>query len=208
MTTLLEEVAAGCAPPLQPLTAFQMHRMREAGILSEGTAAELIDGLLVRRNRADQGGDPMVHGPRHALSLKRLQRLERRVEGHGCHFHCQLPLALADDTEPEPDLAVVRGTPEDFARQHPGPDAVLAVFEVADSSLDTDRTTKQRIYARAGIPVYGIVNLRNGCLEVYDQPSAGRGRYARQTVLRAGQTARVPLPDGTSFEIDPAEVLA
>jgi Uma2 family endonuclease len=79
--------------------------------------------------------------------------------------------------------------------------------EVADSSLDSDRTTKQRVYARAGIRVYWIVNLREGCLEVYEEPLAGRGRYARQAVLYAGQPARVPLPDGASFEIDPGEVL-
>ncbi|HEX5269581.1 MAG TPA: Uma2 family endonuclease [Gemmataceae bacterium] len=174
---VLGEVVAGRAPDVLSLTVDQYHRMIEQGILREGAPTELIDGILVRKDRSDQGGDPMSHGPRHALTIKRLERLLRPVESQGRHLHVQLPITLAPTEEPEPDLAVVRGDPEDFRNRHPGPADVVAVIEVSDSTLEYDRTTKQRLYAQAGIAVYWVINLRDGQVEIYDQPDAAAGRY-------------------------------
>ncbi len=75
------------------------------------------------------------------------------------------------DSEPEPDLAVVRGNLDQYEHSHPGPQDVALVIEVADVSLHRDRSIKKRVYARAGIPVYWIVNLQERRIEVYTAPS-------------------------------------
>ena len=75
------------------------------------------------------------------------------------------------ESEPEPDLAIVRGSPRDHIERHPSPDELALVVEVSNSSLAEDRSVKARIYARAGIAVYWIVNLINMRIEVYSDPS-------------------------------------
>lgn len=205
--TIIEQMAAGQAPKIVPLSVEQYHGMLANGILREGDAIELIDGVLVRKDRADRGGDPMSHGPRHALGVKRLQRLFRIVEGHGYHLHSQLPVTLGGVQEPEPDLAVVRGREEDFERAHPAPADIAAIMEVSDSSLSFDRTTKQRLYANAAIPIYLIVNLAEQQVEVYELPDPGQGKYTRRTDYRPGQSVRLELATGLVIELAVAEVL-
>lgn len=77
----------------------------------------------------------------------------------------------AEDSEPEPDVAVIRGTPRDYSDRHPGPGDVAIVIEVSDTTLRRDRGLKKRIYARAGIPVYLIINLPESQIEVYTEPT-------------------------------------
>src|SRR5262249_4645357 len=108
--SVLEEVVAGRAPQVLPLTVDQYHRMIASRILREGQQTELIDGVLVCRDRSDRGGDPMSHGPRHALTLKRTERQLPGVEAFGFHLHVQLPVTLGNIQEPEPDITVVRGS--------------------------------------------------------------------------------------------------
>ena len=83
----------------------------------------------------------------------------------------QQPITL-ETSEPEPDAAVIRGSRDDCPHSHPGPADVALVIEVADASLERDRAWKRRLYAGAGIPVYWIVNLIEGRLEVYADPAA------------------------------------
>jgi Uma2 family endonuclease len=97
------------------------------------------------------------------------------------------------DSEPEPDVSVVRGRRRDYADRHPGPEDVALLVEVADTSLERDRGWKKRIYAAAGIPCYWIVNLIDGQVEVHAQPS-GPGEqadYAAHQVYRRGD--RIPV---------------
>jgi Uma2 family endonuclease len=82
----------------------------------------------------------------------------------------QEPLTT-QNSEPEPDLFIVRGTSRDYANRHPEPEDVALVVEVSDATLERDRKSKKRIYAAAGIPVYWVVNLREKCIEVYTSPS-------------------------------------
>ena len=100
----------------------------------------------------------------------------------------QGPIGLDDDSEPEPDVAVVAGGPEDYRSAHPSR-PVLTV-EVSESSLGSDRERKGSVYARAGLPDYWILNLEARVLEVYREPapdlSAPFGwRYARCEVFDA-----------------------
>lgn len=186
MSTLFEQVIADNAELVHRLTAEQLRRMESAGILSEGEPLELIDGLLVLKDRRDAGEGPLNHGIRHATAVRRLAVLEALVQPHGFHLQRQLPIALSDYSEPDPDGAIVRGSGEDYSTGHLGPTDLLLVIEVADSSLNYDRTTKQRIYASAGIPHYWIVNLRDNQVEQFEHP-APNGAYSRRTILRGDE---------------------
>jgi Uma2 family endonuclease len=190
---LIEQVASGEAPPLVPLTVEQLHRMLEKGIIRDGDPIELLEGLLVRKNRAAAGEGEMTHGALHALVLTRLVRLDRALDPLGCHLRIQLPVTLSTISEPEPDLAIVKGSLESFAERHPGPEDLLVVVEVADSSLGYDRGAKLRAYASAGVPVYLIVNIPERQIECYEKPVAAQGGYERRRDYRTGETLSLPL---------------
>lgn len=206
-TTLLDELRSGTAPPLVAITVEQYHLMIRDGILPEGDPIELIDGLLVRKDRSARGENLMSHNPRHALLVKRLQRLFIPVcESPGCHVQIQLPVTLNSINCPEPDLAVVRGSEEDYADRHPGPADLSLVIEIADSSVGTDRSTKQRLYATAGIPLYWLVNLPESQVEVYEQPDPASGKYAHQTILKPSQTLTWNSSPTENLEINVADL--
>ena len=205
--TLLEQIAVGEAPPLVPINIEQYHQMIRLGILPEGAPVELIDGLLVWKDRSARGTDPMSHDPRHALTIKRLQRLERRFESFDCHLQLQLPITLSDTSEPEPDVAIVKGSAEHYADHHPAPADVIAAIEVAHSSVRFDRTTKQRKYALAEISQYWIVNLAENQIEVYQQPVVAEGRYLRRDDYQPGQVLALTLGSSDTIDVAVSEIL-
>lgn len=149
----------------------------------------------------------MVHGPRHALAIKRWQRLERLFDALPCHLQCQLPVTLAEDLEPEPDGAIIRGKEEDYEQRHPGPADILLVCEVADSSLEYDRTTKQQMYAIASIPVYWIVNIPDRCVEVYESPVIDKGQYDRRRDFQEDETVPMALDRDQVLEVPVVKLL-
>ena len=207
-TTLLDEVRSGTALPLVPITVDQYQLMLDTGILHDGDPIELIDGLLVRKDRSARGENEMTHNPRHALLIKRLQRLLTvPCEAVGWHFQIQLPVALTQISAPEPDVAVVRGTEEDYADRHPGPADLPLVIEVADSSLSIDRSTKQRLYANAGIPQYWLVNLPESLVEVYEHPDPATGKYALRTDYGTSQTLAWVMSPTQILEINVTDLL-
>jgi Uma2 family endonuclease len=206
-TSLLEQVVGGCAPGLISLTIDQYHQMIDAGILREGEPIELIDGFLVRKDRSDRGKTPLGHGPRHSLALKWAERKLRLVEAQGWHIRVQLPVTLSSLQEPEPDLAVVKGRPEDYVQHHPAPGHIRLLIEVSDTSLTFDRTTKQRIYAAADIALYWIINLAEGQVEVYREPLPGEGRYAVRTDFRPGQSVQLELAANQLLDLAVADLL-
>jgi Uma2 family endonuclease len=178
--------------------------MIETGILEEGEPIELLDGLLVRRNR----GEGMTTNPVHALVVSQLNLLLAAALGSfGCHVRVQNPLTLPPRDEPEPDLAIVQGLPADFALRHPGPAEVTCVIEVAGTSLDRDRTTKKRIYAAAGIPQYLIVNLAGSRIEVFEEPDSARGQYRRRTELAGDEEIALLLPENRRLMVSAADCL-
>ncbi len=198
MSTLLDEIRLGESPQLARMTLEQYHRMNEAGALADGSPIELIDGVLVLKDRRDAGGDLMTHGTRHAVSIGRLRHvLEPLVRPHGFHIRTQLPITLPPDSEPEPDLAVVRGSIEDYVDRHPGPTDVALACEIAFSSLTQDRKTKLRLYASAGVVRYWIVNLRAGLIETFSNPDAVANIYRQSSKLGPGEDISLPLFDNT-----------
>jgi Uma2 family endonuclease len=116
----------------------------------------------------------------HATSVRAAEETLRNIFQRGYDVRVQMPLGIDDYSLPEPDVAVVRGSWRDYREVHPT--TAVLVIEVADSSLAHDRTRKRPRYAQAGIPEYWIVNLSDGCLEVYRDPVGGD--YQLHLVLR------------------------
>ena len=150
-------------------------RLVELGMFV-GERLELLDGLLVV-------GEPQ--GSFHVVTVMHVGQVLTSAFGAGWHARLQAPLALDDDSEPEPDVAMVVGVVRDYVAAHPSTAAL--VVEVAESSLRLDRRFKAEIYARAGLLEYWIVNLVDRTLEVHREPgvdAAGEARYRSITVLR------------------------
>jgi Uma2 family endonuclease len=155
----------------------EYERLVEIGMFS-GERLELLDGLLVVRE---------PQGSAHAAIVAHIGRVLESVFGAGWHARLHAPVALDDDSEPEPDVAMVAGEPRDYVRGHPSMAAL--VVEVADSSLRLDRRFKSGLYARAGVREYWIANLVDGAVEVHREPEpaaeAAHGwRYRSVDVLR------------------------
>lgn len=136
-------------------------KMIEAGILTAEDKVELLENHVVLK---------MSRNPPHDSTIQQMleQLFLRRPPGWS--FRSRSAITLTD-SQPEPDFALVRGTASNYKTRHPGPADITLVIEVADSSLLRDRRDKTRIYSRAGIPTYWIVNLIDSRVEVYALPS-------------------------------------
>jgi len=169
---------------LKRFTVDEYHAMIAAGVFAEDENFELLEGLLVHK---------MGKKRQHTLATQRLrQLLESILQGY--YVDAQEPVAT-DDSEPEPDVSIIRGKRDDYLEHQPLARDVLLVIEVAGGSLRQDRLVKKRIYARAGIPVYWIVNLMDRQVEVFTQPtgSAKQPDYANRETIAADGTVVVVL---------------
>jgi Uma2 family endonuclease len=164
MSTIIPPlVKLGSAPPLpvRRFTVDEYHRMLQSGIIPVGERCELLDGWIVLK---------MTRSPLHDLALGLVEdEIGRRLPQSW--FRRGQSAVTTTESEPEPDLAVVRGRRREYDTHHPGPAAIGLIVEIADSSLSQDRTVKGPLYARAGIPIYWIVNLVDRILEVYTDPT-------------------------------------
>lgn len=147
--------------PVVPLSVDQYHEMIRAGILLDGDPVELLEGWLVRK---------MSKNPVHTASTTKTRRQLEKIVPNGWSVDTQEPVTT-HDSEPEPDISVIRGFREDYTDRHPGADEVGLLVEVAETSLERDRGWKKRVYAKARIGVYWIVNLVDLQVEVFTQPS-------------------------------------
>lgn len=175
----------------------EYEQLVEKGVFANGDHVELLDGLLIV-------AEPQSAS--HYTAIKLVEGALARAFGEGWHTRSQAPIALDETSEPEPDVAVVRGDVRAYTGAHPA-DPVLVV-EIALTSLALDRGHKASLYARASRPEYWIVNLVERVLEVYrdpaPSPSAPYGwEYAARDTLGAGDivcplaapTARVAIGD-------------
>ena len=141
-------------------TRLEYERLIETGFLQPGDKVELLGGQLMV-------AEPQ--GSRHAATVGLVTDALRAAFGSGWYVMVQVPVALDDESEPEPDVAVVPGTAREYWDAHPS--RPVLVVEVADSSVAVDREHKASLYARAGVPDCWIVNVVEGILEVYRQPA-------------------------------------
>jgi Uma2 family endonuclease len=165
------------------LSVEQYHGMISAGVLAEDEAVELLEGWLVPK---------MTKNPRHRVATGLVRRALERAVPAGWFVDSQEPVTTAD-SEPEPDVSVIRGELRQYLSNHPGSRDTALVVEVADASLARDRTTKQRVYARAGVPVYWIVNLVDRRVEVHTEPSGPTDRPGYRARREFGPEDEVPL---------------
>ncbi len=163
------------APVLHSWTRADYDKMIDAGIFQPSDRIELIDGDIV---------DMTPQSVRHVTAAQLVEEALRESYPHGYVVRAQKPIALGDGSEPEPDIAVVRGEPRDYVEAHP--ETAELLVEVADSSLKLDRGRKRCLYARLRAPEYWILNLVRDCLEAYREP-AGED-YEDEGVLQRGNT--------------------
>jgi Uma2 family endonuclease len=168
-TTVASPDLEGAGPPPaavpdEPIWRFsveQYHEMLRAGILRDGDPVELLEGVLTAK---------MTKYPPHTFATQVTQESLRDLVPAGWFVNVQEPITTFD-SEPEPDVAVIRGRRKEFQRRHPAPADVALVVEVADATIRRDRGRKKRLYSRAGIREYWIVNLIDHQIEVYTNPS-------------------------------------
>ncbi len=178
MRTGSTDVLSRHTAPRRRLTVAEFHRMAEVGILGDDDRVELIEGQLVAMS-------PI--GVRHALAVDALSQTFFAAAAGRATVRVQNPVVLDDATQPQPDIALVRPRWRGYPAQHPGPEDVFLLVEVADTSLATDRGVKLELYARAGIREFWIVDLTQGVVHVHRGPE-GNG-YA--SVAMVGASGRL-----------------
>jgi Uma2 family endonuclease len=164
----------------------EYERLIETGFFRPGDPVELVGGQLIV-------AEPQ--GSRHFAAVQAMEEALRTAFGPGWQIRGQGPLALDEESEPEPDVAVVAGSFRDYVDGHPS--RPVLVVEISESSLGLDRDHKGSLYARASLAEYWVVNLVDQALEVYrdpgPDPAAPFGwRYRSVEVLR-GEAATSPL---------------
>lgn len=165
-------------------TRVEYERLVELGAFRSDERLELVGGTLLVR---EPQGSP------HATAVGLIDDALRPAFGVGWTVRTHSPVALDDDSEPEPDLAVVRGRRREHRHAHPS--RPVLIVEVADSSLDFDRGEKASLYPRAWVADYWILNLREHVLEIYREPApALQARYGH----RYGATITLGARDGVS----------
>ena len=135
--------------------------MIRAGVLTEDDPVELLEGWLVQK---------MPKNPSHRIAKRRTVQALGRGVPPGWFVEEQEPLTTLD-SEPEPDVMVVRGASDDYHDRHPSPEDVALIVEVSDTTLSNALVPKKRIYARAAVPIYWLLNLPGRVLEVYSDPT-------------------------------------
>lgn len=163
------------------ISVEEYHRMIEIGLFAQEEKLELLNGKLVFMS-------PI--GSEHAGCLDQITELFLQCFIGKARIRIQNPLFLSADSEPEPDIALVHRKAQHYTDRHPQADEVYLIVEIADTSLEIDREEKYKLYARAGIPVYWIVNLRDNCLEVYTEPYGDV--YKNKRLFFPGDTVEVP----------------
>jgi Uma2 family endonuclease len=160
------------------MSRAEYERVTEHGVFKDARV-ELIRGLVVEM--------PPI-GTEHADKVDVLTRVFVRGLDDRAVVRVQLPFAASDDSEPEPDVALV--PPRRYSDRHP--DRAFLVVEVAESSLAHDRETKAPLYAASGVPEYWIIDVNARAVEVFDEPS--EGRYARVRRFESGTIAPAAFP--------------
>jgi Uma2 family endonuclease len=159
-------------------TVDEYHRIGEAGIFSEDDRVELLAGEISEMS-------PI--GPLHAGTVGRLTALFSAQLGTEVLVWIQNPLLLrTEDSEPQPDVALLRPRPDFYTRSYPEAQDVYLVIEVADTSVVTDREVKFPIYARAGVPEAWLLDVVMQRLEVHRQPTSGG--YQDVRALQRGES--------------------
>jgi Uma2 family endonuclease len=152
-------------------TVDDYHRMVDAGILHEKDRVELIEGEVLAMS-------PI--GPPHCAAVDRATRAMVNGAGEKAIVRVQAPVQLDRYNQPEPDIVLLKPKEDFYATRHPGPADILLIVEVAQSSIDYDRSVKARIYSRTGIVEYWLADVEQDCVFVFSDPGKNGYRTVRQ----------------------------
>ena len=183
---------------LYRMTLEQYESLIASGFFSKRDDVHLINGYVVTR---------MAESPAHGAVLEAVRIAIGAIllAVAGWHTRSQSGLRIpAQVSIPRPDLAVVRGVPQDYKARYPEPADTALVVEVSISSLDEDRALAD-IYGKAGIPVYWLVNVDDGQVEVYSNP--GPSGYQSHEVLAPGHVLSVVIDGVVIGAIAVADIL-
>jgi hypothetical protein len=185
--------------PVLPLSVEMYHALVASGHLQSGDPIELLEGFLALK---------MGRGPRHELVRRRLFRRLMALVPAGFFVDSQGAATLID-SEPEPDVFIIRGTEEDYADRHAGPADAVVVIEVSDSSVHRDRNWKKRIYARSGVACYWVVNVVDDYVEVFTEPSGNvkKPTYGKPAVYNLGDAVPLLIDGKEIAQLLVAEIL-
>ncbi|NET10055.1 MAG: Uma2 family endonuclease [Symploca sp. SIO2B6] len=171
--------------PQRRWTVAEYHRMVATGILTGGDRVELIDGYILER---------VPQEPPHASTTSSFGNEFVLLFAGKAWVRQQLPLSIAPDSEPEPDIAVVRIDENRYRDKHPTPEDVFLLIEVAASTLTFDRHQKAQLYAKANIQEYWVIDIKKRQVLVMRDPQ--NNRYQTQTILGINdKVSSVAFPD-------------
>jgi Uma2 family endonuclease len=162
-------------------TVDEVLLMVEKGILPEDNHLELISGELIEMSPS---------GRKHSAAVNRINLLLIELLGRKAFIWVQSAVQLDSYSAPEPDIAVLKWRDDFYEGCLPGPDDILLVIEISDTSLSFDRRIKASLYAESGIPEYWILDLQNQRVERYHQPQ--QDGYGEKEVVGRGQVLVVP----------------
>lgn len=180
---------------LYRISVSEYERIVAAGAL-EDERLELIDGYMVRK---------MLKNPPHTWSTKMVLKALERLLSAGWTWRLEQPIRIPDYNEPEPDIAIVRGTDDDYKHRTPVPADVALLVEVSESTLDRDQGEKRAAFAHGNIPIYWIVNLLEGHVEIYTDP--GPTGYRTRQDFKPGESVPVIIDGREVGRIAVADIL-
>ncbi len=187
-TATQTEAPYGDLAYLRKMSVEEYEYLIKGGFLGPDDNVELLEGHMVLK---------MARGPEHDFAILAFNNRLVRMVPEGWQVRPQSATKLSDSV-PEPDYAIIRGSESLFRHRHPTPADLALVIEISDSSLSRDTKHKTRIYARAKVPVYWIVNIPDRRIEVYADPTGPteEPKYQTRTEYPVGTAVPVIL-DGT-----------
>jgi Uma2 family endonuclease len=181
--------------------------MVEQGILPEDATIELLNGVLVYRDRFDLKGSEIVEGARHKYVVAALGDLNAVINSQNRHLRTQSTLVCSESHAPIPDCMVLRACRTDYRDRLPQAADALCVVEVADSSYERDAGEKLVAYRAAGIEQYVIINLRNRTAEVYSLVESLAATYPPMVVVKENEQLALRIGDHETHAFPLREIL-
>ena len=183
------------APRARRWTRVEYERLIDLGVFQPGERLELLDGALVVRE---------PQGSRHAAAIRKVLDALRAAVGGAWQIDSQLPLALDDASQPEPDVFLVPRDPDAYRDAHPS--RAVLVVEIAETSYRTDREYKFSLYARAAIAECWLIDVVNDCVEIHREPEVAPAarygwRYRSVETLRPPAAVRPLVAPGVSIRV-------
>ncbi|HEX5704531.1 MAG TPA: Uma2 family endonuclease [Pyrinomonadaceae bacterium] len=172
-------------------TVSEYERMGETGMFPPDARVELIEGEIIEMS-------PI--GSRHAACVKLVGRILNQHVGADAIVSVQDPIRLNDWSEPQPDVAILKFRKDYYREGHPGPDDVLLVIEVAETTVNYDRHVKMPLYARAGISEALLFNLPEDRLEYFSRPESGM--YQVNRILSRGERFESTSVPGLTLDVE------